>query len=111
MAANAGTKGRPELTSRYCVGRRSSPCRSSSNTISGIAELDGSKRYTLHFAPGHLPQVEGFWSITLYDSTYNLQPSQSIAIGDRTPGLKRRWRTNYKILEQRYAVPPVILVG
>lgn len=53
--------------------------------------LDGSKRYTLHFAPGHLPKVEGFWSITLYDPTYNLTPNpiNRYAIRDRTAGLKR----------------------
>jgi hypothetical protein len=43
MAANAGTKGRPEWTSRCCIGPLSSTCRSASNTSS---ELDGSKRYT-----------------------------------------------------------------
>jgi hypothetical protein len=54
--------------------------------------LDGSKRYTLRFSPGHLPQVEGFWSITLYDSTYNFTPNpiNRYAIGDRTAGLKKR---------------------
>lgn len=47
--------------------------------------LDGSKRYTSRFARGHLPQVEGFWSITLYDSTYNLTPNpiNRYAIRDR----------------------------
>lgn len=53
--------------------------------------LDGSKRYILRFEPGHLPQVEGFWSITLYDSTYNLTPNpiNRYAIRDRTAGLKK----------------------
>lgn len=55
------------------------------------ASLDGSKRYVLRFAPDQLPQVNGFWSITLYDLTYNLTPNpiDRYAFGDRTPGLKR----------------------
>lgn len=53
--------------------------------------LDGTKRYTMRFAPGQLPQVNAFWSITLYDPTFNLTPNSinRYAIGDRTPGLKK----------------------
>jgi hypothetical protein len=51
--------------------------------------FDGTKRYTLRFPPGRLPQVNAFWSITMYDPTYNLvaNPIDRYAIGNRTPGL------------------------
>jgi hypothetical protein len=52
--------------------------------------LDGGKRYTMHFPPGKLPPVKAFWSITMYDPTYNLvaNPINRYAIGNRTPNLK-----------------------
>ena len=54
--------------------------------------LDGSHRYRLRFAPGQLPPVQAFWSLTLYDaSDYMLVPNaiDRYVIGDRTPGLHR----------------------
>ena len=30
-------------------------------------QLDGANRYTLRFAPGQLPPVNAFWSLTMYE--------------------------------------------
>jgi hypothetical protein len=51
--------------------------------------LNGDGNYTLHFQADQLPPVNEFWSITLYDKSYNLVENsiQRFAIGDRTKGL------------------------
>ena len=53
------------------------------------AALDGANAYRIHFAPGQLPPVGAFWSITIYDDAGRLvaNPIDRYAIGDRTPGL------------------------
>jgi hypothetical protein len=33
----------------------------------GGQKLSGANRYTLRFAPGHLPPVKAFWSLTMYE--------------------------------------------
>lgn len=51
--------------------------------------------YQIHFAPGQLPPVDGFWSLTMYEATPEGQfflvenPAKRYAIGDRTPGLAK----------------------
>lgn len=55
------------------------------------AMLNGSSTYRIRFAKGALPPVDGFWSITAYDSrTAQLteNPLHRYTIGDRTRGLR-----------------------
>ena len=56
-------------------------------------KLDGSGRYTIHFAPGQLPPVNAFWSLTLYELPSSLlfaNPLQRYLINSpMLPGLKR----------------------
>lgn len=53
--------------------------------------FEGGKRYTMRFGPSQLPDVNAFWSITMYDPTYNLVDNSinRYAIGNRTPDLKK----------------------
>ena len=53
--------------------------------------LDGRQDYLMRFAPGELPPVDAFWSITLYAADRFLHPNalRRFSIGDRTPGLVR----------------------
>lgn len=52
--------------------------------------LSGGKRYRIDFAPGELPPVDAFWSLTLYSHDWALvdNPINRYAIGDRTRGLQ-----------------------
>lgn len=54
--------------------------------------LHGGRRYELRFAPGRGPQVDAFWSLTMYrrsDCLFVANPIDRYSIGDRTPGLRR----------------------
>jgi len=40
------------------------------------AQLNGSHSYTVTFAPGALPPVRGFWSLTLYNQHHFFEPNE-----------------------------------
>lgn len=41
----------------------------------GKRPLNGAYRYVIHFPPGGTPPVQGFWSLTLYNSNYFFIPN------------------------------------
>jgi hypothetical protein len=47
----------------------------STKTDSDGAPLNGANTYTVHFAKGETPPVDGFWSVTMYDSSYYFYPN------------------------------------
>lgn len=53
--------------------------------------LNGKKKYTLRFAPGQLPDVKYFWSLTMYDLKNNLvvNPMNRYSIGSLGGGYQK----------------------
>jgi hypothetical protein len=53
-------------------------------------QLTGSRNYVIHFDKDRIPPVNGFWSISMYNSKdyFVDNPINRYAIGDRTPSLK-----------------------
>ncbi len=53
-------------------------------------ELDGANEYMMHFEPDQIPDVDGFWSVTAYDSEYNIRENvaNKYEIRDIDPDLK-----------------------
>jgi hypothetical protein len=51
----------------------------------------GSNSYKIHFGPGQEPEVDAFWSLTMYEEGANFADNviDRYSIGDRTKGLKR----------------------
>lgn len=48
-------------------------------TVDGAGQkLDGAQRYTLRFAPGQLPPVNAFWSLTMYELPASLLVANSL---------------------------------
>lgn len=40
-----------------------------------VEKYSGAKKYVVHFAKGQMPPAKGFWSITMYDSSYFFVPN------------------------------------
>ena len=60
------------------------------NTTTDVkgGRLDGANRYVLKFEKGELPEVSEFWSLTMYDMTFNFadNPIDRYAIGSLKEG-------------------------
>ncbi|WP_198032333.1 DUF1254 domain-containing protein [Microbacterium sp. 1.5R] len=58
-------------------------------TDSDGVDLDGTQSYAITFAPGQTPPVEGFWSVTLYNSHhfYNANPLERYSLGTKNQTL------------------------
>ncbi|MEZ5380815.1 MAG: DUF1254 domain-containing protein [Microthrixaceae bacterium] len=59
--------------------------------VDGVGEpLSGANRYVIHFEADELPDVEAFWSLSVYgsDMFFVQHPSGRYTIGDRTTGLE-----------------------
>jgi hypothetical protein len=57
--------------------------------VAGL-RLDGRKSYRVTFAAGHLPPVDGFWSLTLYDEQHAFAPNESgrYSLGTKNKNLR-----------------------
>ncbi|MGB6935780.1 MAG: DUF1214 domain-containing protein, partial [Xanthobacteraceae bacterium] len=52
--------------------------------------LNGANRYTVTFAKGQLPPVNGFWSLTLYNKEHLFEPNtlNRFSLGTKSKSLK-----------------------
>lgn len=69
--------------------------------------LDGARQYTMRFAPGTLPEVRGFWSISMCDPTFNFTPNPI----DRFFVVMRTYIPGPEIVAQRWAPPAIVEVA
>jgi hypothetical protein len=53
--------------------------------------LTGSNRYTVTFAPGQIPPVNGFWSLTVYNKEHLFEPNMlnRFSLGTKSKAMKR----------------------
>lgn len=77
-------------------------------TDRGGRPLDGAHRYVLRFAPGQLPPVKAFWSLTMYGADRFLIDNAigRYALGNRSSGLRRDRDGGLTILLQHDPPPP-----
>ncbi len=68
--------------------------------------MDGTRRYRIRFAPGRLPPVDAFWSITMYtrpDNQLVANPIQRYNVSSETPGLHHGADGSLEIVVQHAA--------
>lgn len=72
------------------IGTKEDEVRATATLDSDGHLLNGANRYVIHFAPGQLPPVRGFWSVTAYTQDGALGDSEPahVAVGDRS-GVRR----------------------
>jgi hypothetical protein len=58
-------------------------CPNTTTDVDG-ALFDRAGRYTIRFASERAPNVKGFWSLTMYDATFNLTRIRSTGIRSAT---------------------------
>jgi hypothetical protein len=70
--------------------------------------LSGENNYVIHFAPGQIPLVDAFWSITMYNNkrTFVDNPINRYAIGTYTDGLKNNTDDSLDIYIQKTSPGP-----
>jgi hypothetical protein len=56
-----------------------------------LQKYDGSKKYVMRFKKGELPPVNGFWSLTMYDTAYFFVPN---ALNRYTVSQRNKLKTN-----------------
>ena len=59
--------------------------------MSGGYEYDGNKKYVMDIDKGQFPPVNGFWSLTMYDTSYFFVPNQ---LNRYTPSARNKFNTN-----------------
>jgi hypothetical protein len=72
--------------------------------------LTGRRKYLVSFAPGQLPPVRAFWSVTMYGADRFLvaNPIDRYTIGDRTQGLRYGRGHSLKIYVSHDAPPAAL---